>query len=317
MAVVAIAIVLLILFKGASIRDSGEQMQPGLERSLVLAIGRPAGWLADLLPFDELGDRMFAWVKPEEQDLRGAGGFDQPGRAAREGAVPAVTPESFDPRAVGAKPPPPKELRTMLVTGDSLSQPLDVELARRLAGDGVKVRREPHLGTGVSKSAFVDWGKLSVQQARKDSPDAVVVFIGANEGFPLPGAAGRKLACCGAAWAAAYAFRVRRMMDNYRRSGAARVYYLRLPLPRDRTRQRIARVVNAAIDVAAVPYRSQVRVVDMERAFTPGGRYRDTLTIGGRKRIVREPDGIHLNADGARVAARIVQTALERDFRRP
>ena len=78
----------------------------------------------------------------------------------------------------------------MLVTGDSLSTPLDIEIARQLAdqGVGVEVTRDPHLATGISNSGLVDWGQLSSTQAANDDPDAVVLFIGANEGYPMPAA---------------------------------------------------------------------------------------------------------------------------------
>jgi hypothetical protein len=160
----------------------------------------------------------------------------------------------------------------------------------------------------------VDWGKLSTQQASERKPDAVVVFIGANEGFDLPGPGGESLRCCNAGWAAAYAYRVRRMMNTYRRGGRARVYWLTLPAPRDKDRQEVARAVNAAIEVAAQPYRAQVRVLDMDELFTPGGRYRDAMEVDGRRQIVREPDGIHLNGQGAELAADAVMEAVERDF---
>ena len=81
--------------------------------------------------------------------------------------------------------------------------------------------RDVHVGTGVSKTDLLDWGKLSAKQVGKDEPDAVVVFIGANEGFPMPAAGGRKVQCCGPDWAAAYATRVRQMMRTYRQDGTA------------------------------------------------------------------------------------------------
>ena len=40
------------------------------------------------------------------------------------------------------------------------------------------------------------------------------------------------------------------MMNTYRQSGDARVYWLTLPLPRDRDLQKVARSVNVAIRVA-------------------------------------------------------------------
>jgi hypothetical protein len=227
-----------------------------------------------------------------------------------------VSPDSFDPADLGAKPDPPRPLATLLVTGDSLAMPLDVETARRMAqrDEGVDVQRDPHVGTGLSKSDLLDWGKLSTQHVREREPDAVVVFIGANEGFPLPGPDGENIDCCGLAWAAAYATRARLMMNTYRQGGSARVYWLTLPIPRDDDLARVARTVNAAIEVAAQPFRAQVRVLDMTELFTPGGRYRDAMTVDGRRRIVREADGIHLNNAGAAVAAGVVLAAVRRDF---
>jgi hypothetical protein len=230
-------------------------------------------------------------------------------------AVAPVGPEAFDRAQLGLPPAPKRPLHTLLVTGDSMSMPLDAVLARRLASDGVKTLREPHIGTGISKSDLLDWGKLSTRQAREDA-DAVVVFIGANEGFPFPPArkGGKPIECCSAEWTSIYATRVRQMMNAYRRDGAAQVYWLALPLPRDAARQKIARAVNAAVAVAAEPYRSQVHVLDLAHLFTPGGRYRVSMDVDGRETVVREPDGIHLNDAGSQLAADAVQKAMAADF---
>jgi len=315
-----VAVVLLLLLQGASIRNSGEKMDPGVQRTVVLAVGHPAGWLADQLPLDEAAASLTASLSPDDE-LEGPGGFDSgpqptasPGAAAPSGAAAPITADAFDPAELGAPPRRLPALKTLLVTGDSLAQPLDAQLARRLADAGVRTLRDARLGTGISKSDIVDWGVLSTQQAKEEEPDAVVMFMGANEGFPFPGAGGRSIECCGPAWAAAYATRARRMMDTYRRSGAARVYWLTLPMPRDARLREIARSVNAAIDVAAQPFRAQVRVLDMVSVFTPGGRYRAAQAVGGRQTIVRRPDGIHLNDAGAAVALDIVLARVRADF---
>ncbi len=75
-AVLAVSLVsaLLILFAGASVRRAGEQMSPGIGRDLVLAVGRPAGWLADRLPLQHAAHRATAWLSPD-QSLGGGGGF--------------------------------------------------------------------------------------------------------------------------------------------------------------------------------------------------------------------------------------------------
>ena len=48
-----------------------------------------------------------------------------------------------------------------------------------------------------------------------------MVFIGANEGYPMPAPGGGEVSCCGPAWAAVFAQRARQMMDTYRRGGEA------------------------------------------------------------------------------------------------
>jgi hypothetical protein len=316
---VFVAVVLLVLLEGQSIRNSGDKMQPGVERTVVRAVGAPSGWLADQLPLAHAIHSATAWLSPDEKLTGGAGSFQTPpagvdAAASRAGGAAPITEEAFDAAALGEQPKRLAKLETLLVTGDSLAQPLDVELARRLAGNGVRTIRDAHLGTGISKSDLVDWGQLSALQVRERRPDAVVMFLGANEGFPLPAPGGRQSQCCGPAWAAQYATRARRMMQTYRRRGAARVYWLTLPLPRDAARQTIARAVNAAILVAAQPFRAQVRVLDMTGLFTPGGRYRAAMPISGRNTIVRRPDGIHLNDAGARLAADAVIARLRGDF---
>ena len=310
--VVFLSVVVLVLFEGSSVRQAGQDLQPGLERDVVRAAGEPAGWLADRLPFDEWGDDALAFL--EDEGSGDSGGFGDAPRADAA-AVPAVSPDSFDPVELGAKAEQPRALDTLLVTGDSLAMPLDVEMARRLAetDEQVEVERDPHVGTGISKTGLLDWGRLSAQQVSEREPDATVVFIGANEGFPMPGTNGDELECCGPEWAAEYAYRVRRMMNTYRQRGDARIYWLTLPLPRDRDFQEVARSVNAAIRVAAQPYRAQVRVLDMTALFTPSG-YRDAMEVDGRRQVVRDPDGIHLNSTGAELAADVVLEAIRRDF---
>jgi hypothetical protein len=96
----------------------------------------------------------------------------------------------------------------------------------------------------------------------------------------------------------------------------ARVYWLTLPTPRDSARAKIALVVNAAIDVAAEPWRDQVRVIDTVPVLTPGNHYRDSMTINGQPTIVRESDGIHLNDAGSAQAEKLVLAAVDRDFTR-
>lgn len=314
-AILAMALIafLLLIFSGGSVRRAGEELNPGVGRDLVLAIGKPAGWVADQLPFSQIGHTLTGWLSPDTK-LVGAG-FAAAGSGGAQGVggPSPVTPDWFEGATLGA-PEPKRQLGTLLVTGDSLSTPLDQELGQRLAPDGVNVLRDPHLATGISRGDIVDWAKLSATQVADDHPDAIVIFIGANEGLPMPGPNGKDVSCCGPEWAAVWANRARQLMDNYRQGGAAKVYWLTVPAARDPDRKPIVDAVDAAVYAAAAPWRSQVRVLDMGAIFTPGDRFRNAMEVDGSETIVREPDGIHLNRVGSGIAADAVEEALDRDF---
>jgi hypothetical protein len=267
--------------------------------------------VADNLPLHHAAHQATAWLSTDDSTPTATLAI----APVTRGGVPAVSPDAFAPGDL-APAPARRPLRRLLVTGDSMAQPLDVQLARKLTPNGVRVTRDAHLGTGISKSLLADWTKLAPQQVAHDQPDAVVMFIGANEGFPLKDPSGHTVNCCGPAWAAAYANRVRSMLAAYRQNGRGRIYWLTLPTPRDPARAKIAHAVNAAVRVAAEAYRAQVRVLDMTALFTPGERYRAAMPINGTDTIVREPDGIHLNDTGASLAAEHVISALDADFTR-
>ncbi|HUB98384.1 MAG TPA: hypothetical protein VMS11_01015 [Solirubrobacterales bacterium] len=311
---------LLLIFAGGAVKRAGEELNPGVGRDIVVAIGKPASWVAEQLPFADVTHTLTGWLSPDTK-LVGAGfeeGATAAGGGGAAGGPSAVTPEWFEgaPQAseLGEPEPKKKELHNLLVTGDSLSTPLDLELAQRLTPDGVDVVRDPHLATGISRDDLVDWAKLSATQVADDHPEAVVIFIGANEGLPMPGPSGEDVSCCGPEWAAIWANRARQLMNNYRQNGWAKVYWLTVPTARDPDRKPIVDAVDAAVYAAAAPWRDQVRVLDMGAIFTPGDRFRNAMEVDGSETIVREPDGIHLNEAGSAIAADAVEAALERDF---
>ncbi len=314
--VVAILVcgVVLALAAGPSIRRQGREEVSAVGRAAVLAVGDPADALAKLLPLHRGASDMTGWLHPS-LNLKGYGGFSY--SLAASTGIPPVTSDQFSPQSIGAAAPARRTLHTVLVTGDSMSEPLDQYVARALDPDGVKVVQDPHIGTGISSTILVNWESLARYQVTHAHPNAVVMFIGANDGYAMPGLGGTTVSCCGVAWATIYANRVRQMMNTYRQDGVAHVYWLTLPTPRDPTRAKIANVVNAAIEVAAQPWANQISVLDTGAIFTPGDRYRDAMTVGGQKTIVRESDGIHLNNAGSALESRYVITAIRQNFKLP
>jgi lysophospholipase L1-like esterase len=199
----------------------------------------------------------------------------------------------------------------VLAAGDSMIQVLDSLLADRLPG--AAVRTDAHVSTGITKPWMLDWPAQARRLARQQRPDATVVFLGANDGYGLPQAGTDQQApCCTDAWVAAYAARARSMMAAYARNGAGRVYWLTLPTPRSASFAKVFAGVNAALRRAARDD-PQVRIIDLGRVFTPGGRFRQTLRRDGKTLDVRQADGVHLSPAGDAIAAGLVVSALRRD----
>jgi hypothetical protein len=200
----------------------------------------------------------------------------------------------------------------VLATGDSMIQIVDGFLARSLAPRHFRVRSDAHVGTGLSKPFLLDWVRHSRSLARSYRPTASVVFMGANEGFPLTWQ-GRRRLCCSRPWRQAYARRAEAMMKALERGGRSPVYWLTLPAARPSHWEHIYRSVNLALRSAASREGAGVRLLDMGRVFTPSGRFQQTIRRSGRTVSVRQADGIHLNVAGARIAAQVVLGRMRRD----
>ncbi|MEA2401087.1 MAG: uncharacterized protein QOK00_1490 [Thermoleophilaceae bacterium] len=229
-------------------------------------------------------------------------------RALRPGGyvVTAAMPYQRLRRTVRANPQSGR-LR-ILATGDSMIQIVDSFMRERAGSRRGVVRSDARVATGISKPSLLDWRAHAREQAASVRPDATVVFLGANDGFPMAGAD-----CCGAPWIAEYARRARDMMRTYARGGRGRVYWLLLPAPREGFFREAFPAVNAALREAARRLGDDVRLIDLGQVFTPGGRYRSSMTIDGKRVRVRQDDGVHLNTAGAALAARLVIEAMERD----
>jgi lysophospholipase L1-like esterase len=201
---------------------------------------------------------------------------------------------------------PPGGRLQILATGDSMIQIVDSFMRERARP--ARLRSDARVSTGISKPSLLDWRKHAREQVAGIRPDVIVMFLGANDGFPMAGAD-----CCGMPWIAEYARRAREMMRTYARGGRARVYWLLLPAARGGVFRETFPAVNAALRLAADGLEDDVRLIELDEVFTPGGRYRKSMKIGGKRVRVRQSDGVHLNTTGAELAARLVVEAIRRD----
>jgi len=209
--------------------------------------------------------------------------------------------------------PASRRLR-VLATGDSMIQIIDGDLKRRLARRGpISVRSDAHISTGISKPFSFNWPAHARASARDVHPDLTVMFLGANDGFPMGTPSGAKVACCDQGWVREYARRAQQMMRSYARGGAATVYWLLLPAPRSQRFRAVFGPVNQALRTAARSFPGVVRLIDLGATFTPHGRFRTRMRWHGRVRTVRQADGVHLSAAGASIATELIIRRMRRD----
>ena len=255
-------------------RNAGEEMQPGVERDAGAGGGRAGRLGRRPAAVRRVGRRRARLPRGRRGGRRGR--LRQHGRA--RGArrhVPPCPPDSFDPAELGVDSPSRRALRH--AAGD---RRLAGHAARR--GDGapaggarrdVEVRARParrHRDL-EERPAWTGAGSRPSRCASA-SPTPWWCSSAPTRASRCPARAASEVECCGPAWAAAYAYRVA-PDDEHLPPGRPRARVLADAAGAARRRPpEVARAVNAAIEVAAQPYRAQVRVLDMDASCSrPAG----------------------------------------------
>src|SRR4051794_41773296 len=84
---VAVTMLLLVLFSGGTVLKQGEEKKPGIGRDILTAVGRPANWAAENLPFEKANAKLIAELSPDQNLDNGGGvGKDRPAPAGGAGA---------------------------------------------------------------------------------------------------------------------------------------------------------------------------------------------------------------------------------------
>jgi lysophospholipase L1-like esterase len=206
------------------------------------------------------------------------------------------------------RPATSRKLR-VLATGDSLMIRVARHFRKQLRGKRTLVQRDIHFGAGISHNFVYDWRPGSRKEAiSAHPPDVVVLFLGGSEGVPF-GA----IECCGQAWIDEYAKRVRQIIHNYRRGGAAQIYWLNLPAPQDPERAVAFRAANQGLAAATAGLAPWTRLLDESELLTPGFVYRYSTVINGQEVILRQADGLHLSRAGAIMTATMITQVMQAD----
>jgi uncharacterized protein len=322
-----------LLLDAPTLLRSAQSSPIGTRRSVSMAVLRPVADVSKALGLSHIvggtdrfightggagtGVLQLEGIQPSARRApRGQRGGPHPGLApaTKSSPVAVPTPTSTptppvtapDGLAPMAAPTPAAPLR-LLVVGDSLGidfgQPLVNDLA---ATNAVTALLDGHIDTGLARPDYFNWpGELQGDLARF-RPQAVVVFIGANDPQNFIDGGGA-VAYGTAPWSDAYAKRVGAFMQAASATGA-RVLWVGMPPMADPVLNAKMQALNV-IDQAQAQLRRGVTYFASGPVLSdPQGRYATYLPdASGNEVQVREPDGTHLAAAGAQ---RLSQAAI-------
>ncbi|MDE3087543.1 MAG: DUF459 domain-containing protein, partial [Acidobacteriota bacterium] len=287
----------------------------GVRRSVAVSLLRPVAAVSDGLGLSHLvgaADRLMGRHGPGVVQVVGP---STPNRRAHRARVVAAPP----PRpATDALPPLPvpsavAPLR-VLVVGDSLGVDFGGPFADTLAATGVVAAAvDAHVDTGLARPDYFDWpGELQGDLGR-DHPQAVVVFLGANDPQNLvDGGSARAFGT--PAWDTSYATRVGQFMAEATGAGA-RVLWVGMPPMQDQGLDDEMQHLDALYQMEAAAHPGVTFLSSWTVLGSPQGGYSEYLPgAGGAPVAVREPDGTHLSPGGAERLAQAVVAAMDRGW---
>ncbi len=219
--------------------------------------------------------------------------------------VPTPPPTSAPTRTVTAADP----LR-VFVAGDSQAEFLGQALVARADDHLYEVGLEHRISTGLARPDYFNWPAELVEVVRRDDPEAIVLFLGANDYQDMADDEGRRLVRGGPEWSAEWSRRLSLMLDLV--SGPGRhVVWIGQPPMRDRTLDEGVRLLN---DLAheVIDARDEVTFVDIWDLFGGDGGFRERVTgPDGETARARNDDGVHLTRTAAGWVADLVTAVLD------
>jgi lysophospholipase L1-like esterase len=281
----------------------------GVRRSVAMAVLRPVAAVTDAAGLEHLVggvDRLLGRVGSGVVAVVGPPTHVH--RAARLVGPPAPATDALPPLPAPSTAAP---LRVLAV-GDSLGVDLAGPFVNDLAATGVvNAAEDAHVDTGLTRPDYFDWPAELQGDLARYQPQAVVVFLGANDPQNMVDG-GQALAYGTAGWSAAYARRVGAFMQAATSSGA-RVLWVGMPPMADPTLDAKMSALDAIFQSQAAAHPGVTYLSSWPVLSAPGGAYAQYLPdTSGAMVPVREPDGTHVSYAGAERLSQAVIAEMDR-----
>ena len=306
-----------LLFDAPSLLRSAQSAPLGARRTAAVTVLRPMAAVSDALGLSHVvsgADRVIGRNNSGVLTVLGPAphrpstGHPGPAPAPGPGATTSVTaPDGLPP----LPPPTAAAPLRVLVVGDSLGIDFGQAMVNDLAATGVvRAVLDGHIDTGLSRPDYFNWPAELKSDLARYQPQAVVVFIGANDpqNFVDNGSA---VSYGTLAWDADYGRRVGAFMSSATATGA-RVLWVGMPPMADPVLNGKMQVLNGIDDTQAAAHRGVSFFASWPVLSDPHGHFASFLpNTSGNEVEVRDPDGTHIAAPGAELLSRAAIADLD------
>ena len=228
--------------------------------------------------------------------------------AAAALAATAFALEPEDREAI--RPKGPADTPVLLI-GDSMMRILGIQSEKAFKKAGIEpVAAFSSLGSGLVRSSVFNWSKKIDELFDEHKPKTVFVALGTNDRQALELPDGSIVPYQDAAkWREGYSALVGGVMDQCLAREAELVVWLVPPDMNDAANQEHAQLIADIVVKEALKEnrKGKVQVLDLAQILSvkPGtySQYKMDPATGGPL-SVRDPDGVHLSVDGAKLVAR-------------
>ncbi len=231
--------------------------------------------------------------------------------------LPALLPvlllsAAFAGAAAAADAPAPATPDTpLLMIGDSMMRLLGVAMEKQFKKAGVQPAVAfSSLGSGLVRPAAFDWNAKIDELCEANHPKTVFVSLGTNDRQTLEGGENGPIRYGAPEWEPEYAARIASFMDHILSNKVDRIVWLLLPAMKEPANNEHAQLVNRIVTEAAQAEsrRDRVTLFDLGPVLSrhPGQFSPYIMSATGEALTVRDPDGVHLTNDGAKLVARSI-----------
>lgn len=216
------------------------------------------------------------------------------------------------PFAAGAeKDKPPTPDTPILMIGDSMMRLLGVAMEKQFKKDGIQPAVAfSSLGSGLVRPAAFDWNAKIDELCKEHHPKTVFVSLGTNDRQTLEGVENGVVRYGAPEWEPEYEKRLAEFIDRIFANDVERIVWLLLPDMKEPANQEHAQLVNRLVTKLAQEEsrKDRMTLFDLGPILSkrPGKFSPAVMASNGAALTVRDPDGVHLTHDGAKLVARAV-----------